>query len=67
MFLPDSINTDFIRSTSMYYYNVILFSLKNAKATYQCIMSRMLGPLLGKKMEVFIDDMLVKSASAVTI
>ena len=47
----------------MYYYNVMLFGLKNAKVTYQCIMSRMLGPLLEKTMEVFIDDMLVKSES----
>ena len=63
MFLPNSKNTAFIRSTSMYYYNVMLFGHKNAKATYQCIMSKMLGPLLGKTMKVFIDDILVKSES----
>ena len=37
------------------------FGLKNARATYQRLVTKMFRPLLGKTMEVYIDDMLVKS------
>ena len=37
------------------------FGLKNAGATYQRMMTKMFEPLLGKNIEVYIDDMVVKS------
>ena len=37
------------------------FGLKNAGATYQRLVTEMFRPLLGKTIEVYIDDMLVKS------
>ena len=37
------------------------FGLKNVGATYQRLVTKMFKPLLGKIMEVYIDDMLVKS------
>ena len=37
------------------------FGLKNAEATYHRLVTKMFRPLLGKTMEVYIDDMLVKS------
>ena len=37
------------------------FGLKNAGATYLCMMSHIFEPLLGKTMEAYIEDMLVKS------
>ena len=37
------------------------FGLKNAGATYQRLVNRMFSEQLGKTMEVYIDDMLVKS------
>ena len=37
------------------------FGLTNAGATYQRLVTKMFKPLLGKTMEVYIDDMLVKS------
>ena len=37
------------------------FSLKNVEAMYQRLVTKMFRPLLGKTMEVYIDDMLVKS------
>ena len=40
---------------------MMLFSLKNAGSTYQRMMTRMFEPLLGKSIEVYIDDMVVKS------
>ena len=39
------------------------FGLKNAEVTYQRMMSRIFEPLLGKSMEAYIDNMLVKSKS----
>ncbi|CAA7021759.1 unnamed protein product [Microthlaspi erraticum] len=38
------------------------FGLKNAGATYQRLVNKMFKNLLGKTMEVYINDMLVKSA-----
>ena len=37
------------------------FGLKNVGATYQRLVTKIFRPLLGKTMEVYIDDMLVKS------
>ena len=37
------------------------FGLKNVGATYQTLVTKMFRPLLRKTMEVYIDDMLVKS------
>jgi hypothetical protein len=37
------------------------FGLKNAGATYQRMVSKMFGHLIGKTVEVYIDDMLIKS------
>ena len=37
------------------------FGLKNARSTYQRMMTRMFEPQLGKSIEVYIDDMVVKS------
>ena len=37
------------------------FGLKNAGSTYQKLMTRMFEPQLGKNIEVYIDNMVVKS------
>ena len=37
------------------------FRLKNAGSTYQKMMTRMFEPQLGKNIEIYIDDMVVKS------
>ena len=37
------------------------FSLKNAGSTYQRMMTKMFKPQLGRSIEVYIDDMVVKS------
>ena len=37
------------------------FGLKNASATYQRLVNRMFSEQLGKTIEVYIDDMLMKS------
>ena len=40
------------------------FSLKNARATYQCLVNDMFRDLIGRNIEVYIDDMPVKSKEA---
>ena len=40
---------------------MILFGLKNAGSTYQRMMTKMFEPQLGKNIEIYIDDMVVKS------
>ena len=37
------------------------FGLKNTRSTYQQMMTKMFEPQLGKNVEVYIDDMVVKS------
>ena len=37
------------------------FGLKNAGSTYQRMMTKMFEPQLGRSIEVYIDDMVVKS------
>ena len=44
-----------------YHYKVMPFGLKNTGSTYQRMMTRMFEPQLGKIIEVYIDDMVVKS------
>ena len=58
---PNTEKTSFITSHGLYCYNVMPFGLKNAGATYQRLVTKMFRPLLGSIMEVYIDDMLVKS------
>ena len=61
MYLSDEAKTAFITSYDMYCYRVMSFGLKNAGATYKHMMSRVFEPLLGKKVVIYIDDILVKS------
>ena len=37
------------------------FGLKNARATYQRLVNHMFRPQIGRNIEVYVDDMLVKS------
>lgn len=61
MFRPDQEKTAFITLQGLYYYNVMPFGLKNASTTYQRLMIRIFKPLMGQTMEVYIDDIIIKS------
>ena len=54
----------FIIPIGNYHYKVMPFWLKNTGSTYQKMMTRMFEPQLGKNIEVYIDDMVVKSKVA---
>ncbi|XP_059446338.1 uncharacterized protein LOC132177877 [Corylus avellana] len=57
----DQEKTAFITDRDLYCYKVMPFGLKNARATYQRLVNRMFLEQIGKNMEVYVDDMLVKS------
>ena len=61
MALGDQKNTAFVTSTGNYYYKVMSFGLKNVGSTYQRMMTRMFKSRLSKNIEVYINDMVVKS------
>ena len=58
---PNAEKTTFISPHELFCYNVMPFGLKNARATYQRLVTKMFKPMLSKTMEVYVDDMLVKS------
>lgn len=64
MYPTDEENTSFITNTSLYCYKIMLFGLKNIGATYQMLVNKMFANLIGKTMEICVDNMLVKSLKA---
>ncbi|KAL2249927.1 UNVERIFIED_CONTAM: Retrovirus-related Pol polyprotein from transposon [Sesamum indicum] len=57
----DAEKTTFVTQKGVYCYNVMPFGLKNAGATYQRLVNRMFKDHIGSTMEMYVDDMLVKS------
>ena len=60
----DQEKTSFVTGQGTYCYRVMPFGLKNAGATYQRLVNKMFQKQIGASMEVYIDDMLVKSTTA---
>ncbi|KAL0295392.1 UNVERIFIED_CONTAM: Polyprotein P3 [Sesamum angustifolium] len=50
----------FITLEGTFHYVVMPFGLKNIGATYQRLVDKLFRPQLGKNMEVYVDDLLVK-------
>ena len=57
----DQEKTSFVTSQGLFCYKVMPFGLKNAGATYQRLMNKMFTHQLGRNVQVYVDDMLVKS------
>ena len=57
----DQEKTSFVTGQGTYCYRVMPFGLKNAGATYQRLVNKMFQKQIGASMEVYIDDMLLKS------
>ncbi|XP_059654681.1 uncharacterized protein LOC132301448 [Cornus florida] len=64
MYTSDREKMAFITDRGLYCYKVMLFGLKNAGATYQRLVNAMFKHQIGRNMEVYVDDMLVKSLKA---
>ena len=58
---PNVEKTSFVTERGLYCYKVMPFGLKNAGATYPTLVNKIFKELIGKTMEVYIDDMFVKS------
>ena len=57
----DQEKTAFITSQGLYCYKVIPFRLKNPGTTYQRLVNKMFSRKIRRNMEVYVDDMLIKS------
>ncbi|KAL0461323.1 UNVERIFIED_CONTAM: Retrovirus-related Pol polyprotein from transposon opus [Sesamum latifolium] len=60
----DRKKVSFITSECTFCYVAMPFGLKNAGATYQRLVDKIFYPQIGKNIEVYVDDMLVKSKKA---
>ena len=57
----DQQKTSFVTSQGLFCYKVMPFGLKNAGVTYQRLMNKMFAHQLGRNVQVYVDDMFVKS------
>lgn len=57
----DAPKTTFMTNGANYYYEIMPFGLRNAGATYQRLMDKILAEHLGRNMEAYVDEMVVKS------
>ncbi|RDY01913.1 hypothetical protein CR513_14697, partial [Mucuna pruriens] len=60
----DEAKTAFITDSRTFYYKVMPFGLKNGEATYQHLMDKIFKKIIGTDVEVYVDDMVVKSTVA---
>ncbi|XP_057719474.1 uncharacterized protein LOC130933882 [Arachis stenosperma] len=61
MHLDDQEKITFIIEHENFCYNVVPFGLKNADAIYQRLMDKVFQNQVGRNMEVYVEDMVVKS------
>ena len=57
----DQEKISFITNQGLFCYKVMPFDLKNAGVTYQKLVNHMFHPQIGQNVEVYVDDMLMKS------
>jgi hypothetical protein len=60
----DQLATSFITPFGMYYYVTMSFGLRNAGATYQRCMQHVFGDHIGRTIEAYVDDIVVKTRKA---
>ena len=53
--------TSFVTSQGLFCYKVMSFGLKNVGTMYQRLMNKMFAHQIGRNVQVYVDDMLVKS------
>ena len=57
----NQVKTSFVTSQGLFCYKVMLFDLKNMSATYQRLMNKMFTHQIGRNVQVYVNDMMVKS------
>jgi hypothetical protein len=60
----DQLATTFITPFRMYCYTTMPFGLRNAGATYQRSMNHVFGEHIGRTVEAYVDDIIVKTRKA---
>jgi hypothetical protein len=60
----DQLATSFITPFGMFYYVMMSFGLRNAGATYQRCMQHVFGDHIGRTVEAYVDDIVVKTRKA---
>nr|XP_017239614.1 PREDICTED: uncharacterized protein K02A2.6-like [Daucus carota subsp. sativus] len=60
----DQDDTAFITHKGVLAYTVVLFGLLNAGATFQRTMDTIFAPQIGRNMQVYVDDMIIKSVKS---
>jgi hypothetical protein len=60
----DQLATSFITPFGMFCYVMMPFGLRNASATYQRCMQHIFGDRIGRTVEVYVDDIVVKTRKA---
>ena len=61
LYPEDQEKTAFITDRGLHCYKVMPFGLKDAGATYQRLVNKLFEPPIKRTMEVYVDDMIVKS------
>nr|KYP54229.1 Transposon Ty3-I Gag-Pol polyprotein [Cajanus cajan] len=64
MYPPDEDKTAFITDSANYCYRVMPFDLRNAGATYQRLMDKIFRRQISTCLEVYVDDMVIKSMTS---
>jgi hypothetical protein len=57
----DQLVASFITPYDMYWYTTLHFGLRNAGATYQRCMNHVFGDHIGKIVEAYVDDIVIKT------
>jgi hypothetical protein len=60
----DQLATSFITPFGMYCYTTMPFGLRNAGATYQRSMNHVFGEHIGRTVEAYVDDIVIKTKKA---
>jgi hypothetical protein len=60
----DQLTTSFITPFGMFCYVTMPFGLQNAGATYQQCMQHIFGDQIGRTIEAYVDDIVVKTRKA---
>ena len=67
MKVEDEEKTAFITPYGVFCYTTMPFGLKNAGATYQRMMQNCLREQIGRNIQVYVDDIVVKTKDGATL
>ena len=65
MYQPNEEKTVFIMPHRLFCYKVVSFGLKNVGTTYQRLMTKIFKPLIKRTIEVYIENIVVKSRTRI--